>query len=190
MRGARQAVQQPLACSLRLGRHTRAARAHARRGRARLGYDAARRSARNARSGAAWATARVAPLADLAASRAGRSRRPRTRSEHVNIVFIGHVDAGKSTIGGQILFLTVRLAGGAAAASRVAQPHPAPQGSVDERLIQKYEREAKEKNRESWYMVRRSAQRSAQCTRPQTAGDLPLPLSLRCGACERRDGLL
>lgn len=28
--------------------------------------------------------------------------------EHVNIVFIGHVDAGKSTIGGQILFLTVR----------------------------------------------------------------------------------
>jgi len=25
---------------------------------------------------------------------------------------------------------------------------------VDDRLIQKYEREAKEKNRESWYMVR------------------------------------
>jgi len=53
-------------------------------------------------------------------------------SEHVNLVFIGHVDAGKSTIGGQILFLT---------------------GSVDERLIAKYEREAKEKNRESWYMA-------------------------------------
>ena len=28
--------------------------------------------------------------------------------EHMNIVFIGHVDAGKSTIGGQILYLTVR----------------------------------------------------------------------------------
>lgn len=26
----------------------------------------------------------------------------------MNIVFIGHVDAGKSTIGGQILYLTVR----------------------------------------------------------------------------------
>ncbi len=39
--------------------------------------------------------------------------------EHVNVVFIGHVDAGKSTIGGQILFLT---------------------GGVDERTIQKYER--------------------------------------------------
>ena len=52
--------------------------------------------------------------------------------EHLNVVFIGHVDAGKSTIGGQILFLT---------------------GCVDERTIQKYEREAKEKNRESWYMA-------------------------------------
>lgn len=26
---------------------------------------------------------------------------------HLNIVFIGHVDAGKSTLGGQILFVTV-----------------------------------------------------------------------------------
>eukprot|EP00850_Spirogloea_muscicola_P008621 SM000046S16402 [mRNA] locus=s46:447826:452815:+ [translate_table: standard] len=52
--------------------------------------------------------------------------------EHVNIVFIGHVDAGKSTIGGQILYLS---------------------DMVDERTIQKYEREAKDKNRESWYMA-------------------------------------
>ena len=52
--------------------------------------------------------------------------------DHVNIVFIGHVDAGKSTLGGQILFLT---------------------GNVDDRTIQKYEREAKEKNRDSWYMA-------------------------------------
>ena len=54
------------------------------------------------------------------------------QKEHLNIVFIGHVDAGKSTIGGQILFLT---------------------GNVDDRTIQKYEKEAKEKNRESWYMA-------------------------------------
>jgi len=52
--------------------------------------------------------------------------------EHINIVFIGHVDAGKSTISGQILLLT---------------------GQVDDRTIQKYEREAKEKNRESWYLA-------------------------------------
>jgi len=52
--------------------------------------------------------------------------------EHLNLVFIGHVDAGKSTIGGQILFLS---------------------GQVDDRTIQKYEREAKEKNRDSWYMA-------------------------------------
>eukprot|EP00210_Caulerpa_lentillifera_P008431 g8043.t1 len=69
--------------------------------------------------------------------------------EHLNVVFIGHVDAGKSTLGGQILFLT---------------------GNVDERTIQKYEkyviftyfkilffllffREAKDKNRDSWYMA-------------------------------------
>lgn len=54
-----------------------------------------------------------------------------TRKEHVNVVFIGHVDAGKSTIGGQLLYLT---------------------GMVDKRTLEKYEREAKEKNRESWYL--------------------------------------
>ncbi|CAG9460465.1 unnamed protein product [Pedinophyceae sp. YPF-701] len=52
--------------------------------------------------------------------------------EHVNVVFIGHVDAGKSTLGGRILFLT---------------------GGVDDRTIEKYEKEAKEKNRDSWYMA-------------------------------------
>ncbi|KAL6571696.1 hypothetical protein OROHE_003339 [Orobanche hederae] len=50
------------------------------------------------------------------------------KKPHVNVVFIGHVDAGKSTIGGQILFLS---------------------GQVDDRTIQKYEKEAKEKSRES-----------------------------------------
>lgn len=29
----------------------------------------------------------------------------------------------------------------------------APQGGVDKRTIEKYEREAKEKNREGWYMA-------------------------------------
>uniref|UniRef100_A0A8C8K0C4 Tr-type G domain-containing protein n=1 Tax=Oncorhynchus tshawytscha TaxID=74940 RepID=A0A8C8K0C4_ONCTS len=31
------------------------------------------------------------------------------KKEHVNVVFIGHVDAGKSTIGGQIMYLTAYL---------------------------------------------------------------------------------
>lgn len=51
--------------------------------------------------------------------------------EPVNIVFIGHVDAGKSTIGGHILYLT---------------------GMVDQRTLEKYERESKDLNRESWYL--------------------------------------
>ncbi|CAN8312443.1 unnamed protein product [Cochlearia groenlandica] len=54
------------------------------------------------------------------------------KKRHLNVVFIGHVDAGKSTIGGQILFLS---------------------GQVDDRQIQKYEKEAKDKSRESWYMA-------------------------------------
>ncbi|XP_067928226.1 eukaryotic peptide chain release factor GTP-binding subunit ERF3A-like [Watersipora subatra] len=53
------------------------------------------------------------------------------KKEHVNIVFIGHVDAGKSTIGGRVLQLT---------------------GMVDKRTLEKYEKEAKEKNRETWYL--------------------------------------
>ena len=52
--------------------------------------------------------------------------------EHLNVVFIGHVDAGKSTTCGNILVLT---------------------NTVDERTIAKYEREAKDKNRESWYLA-------------------------------------
>lgn len=53
------------------------------------------------------------------------------KKRHVNIVFIGHVDAGKSTIGGHIMYLT---------------------GMVEKRTLEKYEKEAKEKNRESWYL--------------------------------------
>mmetsp|Transcript_14188 Transcript_14188/g.20405 ORF Transcript_14188/g.20405 Transcript_14188/m.20405 type:complete len:601 (+) Transcript_14188:112-1914(+) len=52
--------------------------------------------------------------------------------EHMNLVFIGHVDAGKSTLSGNILYLT---------------------DNVDKRTIEKYEREAKELNRESWFLA-------------------------------------
>ena len=51
--------------------------------------------------------------------------------EHVNVIFLGHVDAGKSTLGGSILYAT---------------------GMVDERTMEKYKREAKEAGRESWWL--------------------------------------
>jgi len=51
--------------------------------------------------------------------------------EHVNVIFLGHVDAGKSTLGGSILYAT---------------------GMVDERTMEKYKRDAKDLGRESWYL--------------------------------------
>ncbi|KAE9410474.1 eukaryotic polypeptide chain release factor 3 [Gymnopus androsaceus JB14] len=51
--------------------------------------------------------------------------------EHLNIVFVGHVDAGKSTLGGNLLYIC---------------------GSVDKRTMEKYEKEAKEAGRETWYL--------------------------------------
>ena len=51
---------------------------------------------------------------------------------HMNIVFIGHVDAGKSTLSGSILYLM---------------------GKVDARTIERFEREAKDRNRESWFLA-------------------------------------
>ena len=51
--------------------------------------------------------------------------------EHLSIIFMGHVDAGKSTMGGNILYLT---------------------GSVDKRTVEKYEREAKDAGRQGWYL--------------------------------------
>ncbi|SMQ49642.1 unnamed protein product [Zymoseptoria tritici ST99CH_1A5] len=51
--------------------------------------------------------------------------------EHVNVIFLGHVDAGKSTLGGSILYAT---------------------GMVDERTMDKYKRDAKDMGRESWYL--------------------------------------
>ena len=50
----------------------------------------------------------------------------------VSIVFVGHVDSGKSTISGSLLYSL---------------------GEVDERIIEKYKREARVKNRESWFMA-------------------------------------
>lgn len=52
--------------------------------------------------------------------------------EHLNLVFIGHVDAGKSTLSGSILYLM---------------------GKVDSRTIERFEREAKQRNRESWFLA-------------------------------------
>lgn len=50
----------------------------------------------------------------------------------INLIFIGHVDAGKSTISGSILLKT---------------------GMIDERTIEKYQRLAKANNRESWFIA-------------------------------------
>jgi peptide chain release factor subunit 3 len=52
--------------------------------------------------------------------------------EHINCVFIGHVDAGKSTLGGRILFET---------------------GMVDARAVQKLQEESVAKGRESWFLA-------------------------------------
>ena len=51
---------------------------------------------------------------------------------HLNLVFIGHVDAGKSTTCGKLMYLS---------------------GLVDERTIEKYEKEAKDKNRSLFYFI-------------------------------------
>ena len=55
-----------------------------------------------------------------------------TTREPVSIVFVGHVDSGKSTISGSLLYNL---------------------GKVDDRMVEKYKREAKVKNRESWFMA-------------------------------------
>lgn len=49
----------------------------------------------------------------------------------MNLIFIGHVDAGKSSLGGSILYVT---------------------GMVDERTMDKYKQEAKAQGRETWYL--------------------------------------
>lgn len=54
------------------------------------------------------------------------------KRQPLSIVFIGHVDVGKSTICGQIMIITEK---------------------VDARTIKKYEQEAKEKNRDTWWLA-------------------------------------
>lgn len=49
-----------------------------------------------------------------------------------SLVFIGHVDVGKSTICGNLMFMT---------------------GMVDQRIIDQYKQEAREKNRDSWWLA-------------------------------------
>lgn len=48
------------------------------------------------------------------------------------MVFIGHVDAGKSTISGSLML---------------------EMGMIDKRTIEKFKQEAKDKNRESWWLA-------------------------------------
>ena len=67
-----------------------------------------------------------APSAEVLAVKEGDPR------EHLTLVFIGHVDAGKSTLSGNILYLT---------------------DNVDKRTIERYEKEAKERNRDSWFLA-------------------------------------
>ncbi|CAG9332205.1 unnamed protein product [Blepharisma stoltei] len=57
---------------------------------------------------------------------------PDKTKEPVNIVFIGHVDAGKSTICGGILLHS---------------------GKIDQRIIETYEQEAKKLGRDSWWLA-------------------------------------
>jgi signal recognition particle receptor subunit beta len=49
-----------------------------------------------------------------------------------SLVFIGHVDVGKSTICGNLMYMA---------------------GMVDDRTIEKFKQEAKEKNRDSWWLA-------------------------------------
>lgn len=52
--------------------------------------------------------------------------------EHLNVVLIGHVDAGKSTLSGNLLYLM---------------------DMVDKRTIERFEKEAKARNRDSWFLA-------------------------------------
>lgn len=55
-----------------------------------------------------------------------------TKRDPISMVFIGHVDAGKSTICGNLMYMM---------------------DVVDSRIIEKYKQEAKEKGRDSWWLA-------------------------------------
>lgn len=93
---------------------------------AKLKAEAAARAHREA------AEARVAARAAAAAAAEAAEADDQAQLDEkkpLNVVLLGHVDAGKSTISGHILFLT---------------------GNVDTRTMEKYEREAIALGRESW----------------------------------------
>jgi len=72
----------------------------------------------------------LAPEPDAAAGEdeikptAGGVKKERDEREHLNLVFIGHVDAGKSTFCGQILYQTDQVMGRAALAQHCPWSHP------------------------------------------------------------------
>lgn len=77
--------------------------------------------------------------------------------ENLNIIFIGHVDAGKSTIGGQLMYVVHTRCGLYLRvvlfySRRVVLLHRFLTGQVDKRTLEKFEREARAKNRETWYL--------------------------------------
>lgn len=73
--------------------------------------------------------------------------------EHLNIVFIGHVDAGKSTMGGHLLCVYISNASHFEASTHIGLiMYRFLTGMVDKRTMEKYEKEAKELGRESWYL--------------------------------------
>ena len=87
-----------------------------------------------------------------AATRPKKASEAEPKPDHVNIIFIGHVDAGKSTIGGHLLVLM---------------------GGVDRRTMEKYAKEPGEKARESWrpswaldtYDEERAKSKTVECGR-------------------------
>ena len=71
-------------------------------------------------------TTQIVPVEEITKKKRGP---PKEEIPHVNVVFVGHVDAGKSTISGQLMIKA---------------------GLVDERQMEKLNREAADKNREGW----------------------------------------
>lgn len=83
------------------------------------------------------------------------------KREHINVVFIGHVDAGKSTLGGSLLYCT---------------------GMVDDRTMEKYKREAKEAGCQTWYMSWVLDLTNEERTKGKTVVSIPcLPSKSNCG---------
>ena len=101
-----------------------------RRARAKAAKDAAREASGSGSAPTASSSSGAAPVApSRAASEQLPALPPPPPSEQLNMVVIGHVDAGKSTLMGRLLLLA---------------------GEVDERTMQRYERESKQANKASF----------------------------------------